>query len=99
MTKAEKKEMVYSLIEDFKTATDAAELKSLKSKIIEEVSQCPFEEEIKEMFEMSLMSWAVDIDNYINETGHGRASEDCNFMAVTSVVGIYSFIDKSLLEN
>jgi hypothetical protein len=99
MTKAEKKEMVYNLIEDFKVSTDAVELKSLKDKIIDEVSQCPFSEEIKGMFELSLLSWGVDIDNYIIETGHGRASEDCNFMAVTSVVGIYSFIDRSLLED
>lgn len=99
MTKAEKKEKVFHLVEHFKKSINDVELKSLKNKIIKEVSECPFSEEAKTLFDLSLMSWNVDIDYYINEAKHHRIDQEVHNLATTCVVGIYNFIDLSLLED
>lgn len=99
MTKTEKKEIVFDLVKDFKTAEDVTTLKYLKKEIIEEVSACPFSDDIKLLFELSLLSWNTDIETYIQEKELGKANLDLNEMAVESVVGIYNFIDESLLED
>lgn len=98
MTKTEKKELVFDLVEDFRTSTNPDELKALEKKIIKEVSDCPFSEEIREVFELSLLSWTYDIDVYIDEKSNGNHSQNGNELALTSIVGIYNFIDVCLLD-
>jgi hypothetical protein len=99
MTKSEKKEIVFHLVEDFKASNDVSELKVLEKKIIKEVSDCPFSDEVKEVLELSLLSWTNDIDDYILDKERGGACEHSNYMAITSIAGIYNFIDVSLLEE
>lgn len=98
MTKIEKKEIVLYLIDGFKTTNDPTQLKSLEKKIIKEISECPFSDGIREVFESALLMCTYDVDLYIDKTTNGDYVLDGNEKAITSFEGIYNFIDVSLLE-
>jgi hypothetical protein len=99
MTKSEKKVVVNNLVNGFKTTNSSSDLKTLGNKIIQEVTECPFSHENKEVFELALQFWTQHIDNYISDSDRGGASEYSNAMANLSIDGIYNFIDASLLEE
>jgi hypothetical protein len=48
---------------------------------------------------LALHFWTQHLDNYINDSVRGNASEYSNAMANLSVDGIYNFIDASLLDE
>ena len=67
MTKSEKKVVVNNLVNGFKSTNNSSDLKTLGNKIIQEVTECPFSHENKEVFELALQFWTQHIDNYIND--------------------------------
>lgn len=99
MTKSEKKVVVNNLVKGFKTTNKSYELKTLGNKIIQEVTECPFSFENKEVFELALQFWTQNIDNFVKDSDRGGASEYSNAMANLSIDGIYNFIDASLLDE
>ena len=56
-----------NLVNGFKTTNSSSDLKTLGNKIIQEVTECPFSHENKEVFELAMQFWTQHIDNYIND--------------------------------
>lgn len=97
MNKSTKIEAINVLIKEFKSTKSVADLKTIKDKIIDEITSCPFPPELFDGTAHAISVWQGDLVNYIELMEKDELTPQVVQFTYLSLAGLPQLVHSSLL--